>query len=251
MVNEFVNQRELRAPAAFRGAKKILQNPEKMNATPTASASAAAAIAEEWKSVPGYEGYYEISTLGNIRSLERKLQTQRLVDGKAPISVSYSVKSKLLRSSVPTHKDKYIRVDLCKDQRRRTHDLHRLLALAFLPNPDGHKYVDHIDRNNRNNNLSNLRWVPAYVNCGNRERVTKSGHAGIYSRGDKFFTNFRRNKVYYRKTFDTLEEAKAYVAEINGQIHLAFSSPCTAPASDVPPSPSSEVAASDDDHRSC
>lgn len=58
--------------------------------------------------------------------------------------------------------------------------IHRLVAEAFIPNPEGHKYIDHIDRNKNNNHVSNLRWVSAKENTDNlagkvRYSVSKKG----------------------------------------------------------------------------
>lgn len=57
------------------------------------------------------------------------------------------------------HHKGYLRVDLFKDGERKHHKVHRLVAQAFIPNPDGKPQVNHIDGNNQNNSVTNLEWV--------------------------------------------------------------------------------------------
>ena len=110
----------------------------------------------------------------------------------------------------------YYRVCLCKNTKQYTKKLHRLLALAFIPNPNNLEMVDHIDRNPQNNAIENLRWVSHSTNVKN---------SGVYKTnklGEKFISIKKvRTYVYYRfciqdkksiidKLFKTLEEAINY-----------------------------------------
>lgn len=93
-----------------------------------------------WKVIPGYNGRYEISTDGQVR---RKKQNGE-----------YSFLSASLQD------DGYMRVLLSsKDQKLRFAAVHRLIAEAFLPNPDNKKYVIHKDKNKLNNHVDNLIWA--------------------------------------------------------------------------------------------
>ena len=77
--------------------------------------------------------------------------------------------------------------------------LHRLLALTFIPNPDNKPQVDHIDRNNLNNEISNLRWVSHLENQQNKKRG-KTGEKNIYIRKcGNYQISFIRNKLKYTK----------------------------------------------------
>lgn len=58
-----------------------------------------------------------------------------------------------------TSRNKYLNVELTKGNKRYTMMVHRLIALAFIPNPNNYEFIDHIDRNKRNNDINNLRWV--------------------------------------------------------------------------------------------
>lgn len=196
---------------------------------------------EEWRPIAGYEGYYEISNLGNIRGLPRKTGKNR------------NVKGRLLRPYEPRNPKQYVRIDLSRENRKTTHELHRLLAFAFIPNPSGLREIDHIDRNHRNNSLENLRWVTRQENMLNRRfKSSASGMTGIYkASGDRYYVRIVRYKQKYRGTFDTLEEARAFVERISAQTPPASASPCTEPASDAQPSPSIVALLSDGDHHEC
>ena len=140
---------------------------------------------ELWKSILGFENY-EISNLGNIKR-----------DGK------------LLRLNTDMHG--YWRIQLCKDGKQSNHRLHRLLAINFIPNPDNKECVDHIDRNRKNNQLSNLRWVTKQENNLNtKDRIrnnTGERHITLQS-SNKYQVRFRRdNKIIYGGQFESLEEA--------------------------------------------
>ena len=92
---------------------------------------------EEWRAVVGYEGKYEVSNLGQVRS--RKLHTDLV-----------------LKQYPGTYKSIYLH-----KQGRHYKLIHRLVAEAFIPNPDNKPQVNHIDGNKLNNNVSNLEWVTA------------------------------------------------------------------------------------------
>ena len=95
---------------------------------------------EVWKSIEGYEGYYEVSNLGRVRSLKRK-----------------GYKNGTLKQG-SSHTQYWV-VVLCKDGKRITKLVHRLVAKAFIPNPDNKPQVNHIDSNRKNNRVDNLEWV--------------------------------------------------------------------------------------------
>lgn len=79
-------------------------------------------------------------------------------------------------------KNGYYRVDLQYKNGRKTVKLHRLLAIAFIPNPENKSFVDHVDRNVRNNNLNNLRWATHEENQINSppNRGSPSKYKGVY-----------------------------------------------------------------------
>ena len=116
----------------------------------------------------------------------------------------------------------YWRIQLCKDGKQSNHRLHRLLANAFIPNPDTKECVDHIDRNRKNNQLSNLRWVTKQENNLNtKDRIrnnTGERHITLQT-SVKYQVRFRRNTtIIYGGQFETLEEAKNKRDEIKETI---------------------------------
>lgn len=111
---------------------------------------------EEWRRVE--ETNYEVSNHGRFRRIgQRKLTSGSL------------------------NKDGYIDVSINK----RIYRLHRLVAQAFIPNPQGKELVDHIDGNRTNNHVSNLRWVSAQENAENSHRAEAQRKAAEERRRDK------------------------------------------------------------------
>lgn len=102
-----------------------------------------------WADVLGYEGKYQVSSTGRVRSLER-VTIHR--DG-----VSEKVPSKLL--NVNYDSSGYPVVTLYKSGQHQTFLVHRLVAQAFLPNPNGLTEVNHRDRDTANNAVENLEWI--------------------------------------------------------------------------------------------
>jgi hypothetical protein len=84
----------------------------------------------------------------------------------------------------PTKDKGYIRVNLCKNKEKKKHSVHRLVALAFIPNPDNKPQVDHADSNPSNNDVSNLRWATRSENTSNRRK--REGVSSIY-KGVRFY----------------------------------------------------------------
>ena len=106
---------------------------------------------EIWKPIKGYEGIYEISNKGRVKSLSRKVFT--------PSVPNKTIKEKILKPCIRSKNYKYYFVGLLKDKKRKYIAIHRLVADAFLPNPYNFSQADHLDGNKLNNNVDNLEWV--------------------------------------------------------------------------------------------
>jgi len=107
---------------------------------------------EIWKDILGYEGLYQISNLGRVKNLERKVKCQ---------NHERIVKEKILKQSKGK---KYQQVTLSKKCKSSTKTVHRLVAQAFIPNPNNLAEVNHIDANTKNNCVDNLEWCTRYEN---------------------------------------------------------------------------------------
>lgn len=111
---------------------------------------------EIWKPIKGYEGYYEISNFGKVRSLDRIV--------KQGTSLR-KVKAKTINLHIGAYG--YPCVSLCKDGKTKCFPIHRLLARAFIPNPENKPHIDHIDTDKTNYRLDNLRWCTQKENMNN------------------------------------------------------------------------------------
>lgn len=103
---------------------------------------------EIWKDIKGFEGLYQASNFGRIKSLERHVK-HNLV-GKLLI------KEKIRKTNITTAGYEY--VVLAKDGKNKTYLVHRIIAETFIPNPNNKECVNHIDENKSNNNITNLEW---------------------------------------------------------------------------------------------
>lgn len=103
---------------------------------------------EIWKEIPNYEGYFEVSTLGNFRSKDR------IIKYKQSGTRNYPGKS----LKVEVMQDGYSRIVLMKEGVKKRYMCHRLVAETYIPNPDNKPYVNHIDGNRSNNCVENLEW---------------------------------------------------------------------------------------------
>ena len=105
----------------------------------------------------------------------------------------------------------YYRVILYKNNKPKGFYIHRLIALHYIPLVDEKDFVDHIDRNTSNNDISNLRWVNRSENGINTgiQKNNKCGHKNIIlTKSNTYRVEIKRNcKYVYNKSFKTLEEA--------------------------------------------
>ena len=110
---------------------------------------------EIWRDIEGYEGLYQVSNWGRVKSLKKKGNS----------------KERILTASNNNTK-KYWRVQLSKNDKIKHFAVHRLVALAFIPNPQNLPQVNHKDENKDNNNVLNLEWctVKQNTNYGTRNK---------------------------------------------------------------------------------
>ena len=147
-----------------------------------------------WKNIPGYDGAYQVSDQGQIRSVDRM--------------VTMIMKETLCRSFRPGHvispsmtKCGYFGVSLYKGGKGVHHLVHRLVASAFVPNPLGLPQVNHLDENKGNNTASNLEWCTAKENSSYGTRPKR-----LQTRVAMFTTN-----GYKVREFESVRDAASFV----------------------------------------
>ena len=108
---------------------------------------------EVWKPVPGYEGLYEVSNLGRVKSLPRKVRIVRWgKEGQRPVP------EKILTTTTEDHRFGHLFLYLCREGKRKRWYVHTLVLTAFVgPRPDGMECL-HGDGDPANNRVENLRW---------------------------------------------------------------------------------------------
>jgi hypothetical protein len=111
-------------------------------------------IMEEWRDIEGYEGLYQISNLGSVKSLFRYRVCKN--------GSFQPIKERLL--SPRTDKDGYKEVLLCNNCKRKCFKIHRLVAQAFISNPNNYPVINHKDENPSNNIVENLEWCTVKYN---------------------------------------------------------------------------------------
>lgn len=173
---------------------------------------------EEWRNIREFEGWYQVSNDGKIRSLDRDI-----IDGR-------KIKGKLLKQYVD--EQGYKRVRLCRGGKHFNKQVHRLVADAFIPNPFNLPVINHVDENPGNNRVENLEWctVKYNVNYGHRaeryaaktqgeshymHKLTEEDVINIrkeYKRGVKGFGTESLGKKYgvHRMTIKALLEGKSW-----------------------------------------
>ena len=113
---------------------------------------------EQWLPIEGYEDY-EVSNYGRVKSLGN----------------DKTRKEKILKPN--TNKDGYQLVQLWKDGKPKTFQVHRLVAIAFIPNPNNYEQVNHKDENKCNNHVDNLEWCDRKYNCNYGTRNERQSKA--------------------------------------------------------------------------
>lgn len=108
-------------------------------------------MTEIWKNIEGYEGKYQVSNLGQVKSM---IGQEKVLHPKK-------------------HRNGHLQIGLHKDKKRKTMYIHRLVAQAFIPNPDNLPCVNHKDENPSNNNVDNLEWCTQKYNCNYGTRVDR------------------------------------------------------------------------------
>lgn len=103
-------------------------------------------IKEEWRPIVGFEGLYEVSNKGKVKSL----------------NYSRTKKSRIMKAT--KYSNGYMVVQLCKNKLKIHKSVHRLVAETFIPNPNNYPQINHKDEDKTNNHVNNLEWCTAKYN---------------------------------------------------------------------------------------
>lgn len=155
---------------------------------------------EKWLDIKDYEGYYQISSLGRVKSLKRIDRINRSIDEKIR-------KTKLNNRG-------YEQVSLYKNGKSKYFLVHRLVAEAFIKNGNNFPQVNHIDENNQNNIVENLEWCTNKYNANFGSRIER---AGINHR--KSVKAFKNGEVFY---FDGITIAEKKLGMASNSIKAAI-----------------------------
>lgn len=159
---------------------------------------------EQWKDVEGYEGIYQMSSLGRVRSFHQDVTVGRILE---PYKAGRG----------------YLQVTLCRDEERKRVYVHRLVAFAFLgPAPSPDHEINHKNGNKQDNRVENLEWVTAAYNTRHAIRALGVEHAVGEKAGAAKITEQDVKEI--RKLYKTGEHTQAELGEMFGitqsAIHL-------------------------------
>lgn len=157
-------------------------------------------MTEEWRPIVGYEGLYEVSSYGRVRSFDKYDSMNRFYEGRI---------LKLFADRLG-----YLRAQLYSNSKRKSFLVHRLVAEAFIPNPDNLPQVNHIDENPSNDNVDNLEWCSAKYNSNYGTRIDRIRDIrlknGTYTGLSK---EEYRKKLYQEKKDKINERRREYYRE--------------------------------------
>lgn len=167
---------------------------------------------EIWKDIPNYEGYYQASNLGRIKSLDRSITYS---DGRV-----YNMKSTILN---PLNDGMgYLKVSLSKDTKSKHYRIHQLVSIAFLNHkPNGYKLVcNHINFNKHDNRVENLEIVTQRENTNQKHLKSSSQYTGVRKYNNKWRSDIvingkKKHLGYFTNEYDA---HLAYERELNNVI---------------------------------
>ena len=157
-------------------------------------------MSEEWRPIEGYEGLYEVSSYGRVRSLDRYVKT---------CYEAYKLhKGKIL--SPAKDKNGYLKVHLCCNGKHNIIRVHRLVCKAFIPNPDNLPEVNHKDEDKTNNSVDNLEWCDHSYNISYGTRTERQKKTNIQN---GFWTGLSKEEYMKKYNQDRKEYRKKWYQE--------------------------------------
>lgn len=156
---------------------------------------------EIWKDVVGYEGIYEVSNDGQIRTKEGKITSNERYSKRV-------WKQRVLKQKVD--KENSCRVNLWKNGKEKTWLVHRLVALAYIPTVEGKESINHIDGSRLNNHIDNLEW------CNHKENNNHAFDTGLMSSNVPIVLVHKNTKQAHY--FRSMAKAGKFLGKAHGYI---------------------------------
>ena len=154
---------------------------------------------EEWRDIAGYEGKYQVSNLGNVRSVDRTFINT--------CGVTVTRKGTVLKPN--PHRDGYLKVTMHKGGRGNVTVIHRCVANAFIPNEKNLPQVNHKDGNKQNNTVENLEWCTAFDNMNHAKQQGLRNKALEYAKSKRkavIATNIQSGKETFYESVHAAEK---------------------------------------------
>ena len=148
---------------------------------------------EVWKPIKGYEGLYEVSNYGRVRSLDRYVNS-------ASSKTGYQLaKGRILKQCINTETG-YSVIQIYKNHKKKGCNVHKLVAEHFIPNPNNYRTVNHKDGNKANNKVDNLEWVSQSDNLIHSYKELKRPVNKPSVHKQKIYYTTKNGKVYYAES---------------------------------------------------
>ena len=167
-------------------------------------------VGEVWKDIQGYEGYFQVSNLSNVRSLDR------ITIGRYGMQKR---KGKLMTQHID--QDGYMKVGITKEKVRKHYFVHRLISIAFINNSGNKAQINHKDGNKQNNSLSNLEWCSITennnhaLNSGLRKMPNGNNHSNAKITEDEaIWIKYMTNGQKLQELVDIFGICKATICKI-------------------------------------
>lgn len=173
---------------------------------------------EDWKPVKGYEGLYEVSNLGRVRSLDRIIHTNNRFN-----KMIKNVKGRIIKPSLNS-KTGYLQIILHKSKKNKLFLVHRLVAESFIPNPKNKPQVNHINGIKTENFVNNLEWCTGSENVKHSFKIglshsnfkTQSGEKHhFYGKHHQETTKVKMKLSHYKKV-NQYDKDNNFIKEWNG-----------------------------------
>ncbi len=164
---------------------------------------------EIWKPIPNFEGYYEASNMGRIKSLDRTIEKPDKKTGK----INYMTRRGKIFKIRFKHNRRYMTIRLSKNRHVLSTPVHRIIAMTFIPNPNNKPQVNHINGIKTDNRVENLSWV------NNSENVLHAIDSGLMkyavgeSHGSAVFTEsdvLKIRELHASKKYNMVEIGRMF-----------------------------------------